>query len=122
MPLPTKSSEVKKDLVGGWTVPVWGGINAQDAPHLMADNEFQLGVNLRWHGRTAQYLEPRGGQSKYSPGVISAGYALWGAYGGVMQHGGMGGIGFKDAPDDETPSSFGGPVALIWSTVTAVTP
>lgn len=91
------------EFIGGLNIPEWGGVNQHDAPHLMPSTDFQHLENVIIEGTE---VKPRGGQSKYKASVIASGYVLWGGYGGVMQHGGIGGIGFADEPSEETPDTF----------------
>lgn len=103
--------ERREDKIGGWTIPSWGGINLYDAPHLIEENEFQDLRNSRWAGKS---IIPRPGQDKYKSTAPAPGYFIWGGYGGVMQHGGVGGVGFKDVPTGEIPGSPAGHPDLVW--------
>jgi hypothetical protein len=102
------------DRIFGWTIPAGAGMNIHAAPHELGPEESQLLENTRWQG---MYLAPRGGQGAFqASSPAGAGYFLWGVYGEVIQHGGIGGAGFLDDPDpgftpDEGEPGFG----LFWT-------
>lgn len=103
------------DRIVGWTIDPAHGMNIQDAPHIIGASEFQRLENTRWQGK---YLRPRGGQSQFYTADFPApaGYFLWGAYGRVMQHGGIGGVGFTDDASGEVASGplGGAGFGLFW--------
>jgi len=112
-PLDRAPDENFDEFIGGLNIAEWGGINQHDAPHLIAPSDFQHIENCIPSGTE---IAPRGGQSKYHSGnPAGAGYVLWGGYGCVMQHGGIGGVGFADEPAEETPSSFAGTYLMLWA-------
>lgn len=111
---PTEDAN-RVDRIVGWTQKGADGINVQDAPHIIGESEFQHLENVRWQGK---YLRPRGGQALFTP-VNPTGddaFFLWGAYGGVMQHGGIGGVANLDDPALATPGAPGDDgLGIVWT-------